>query len=145
MAKCRGCENKVDEAVEKLCADCREGLGLLMDELPVQRPAGPCRRCDGSEIVQALLRDRNSVGSSLHMQLAPIALAYGVYSERAVFGRNAPARPLASDFQGMLVAYACRSCGYTELYTLDAPEIPIGVEHGTKLLRYENAEAGPYR
>lgn len=145
MAVCRGCEKQVDDAAaEELCAECREALGMLATELPVLRPAGPCRRCDGPEIVQALMRERGASGVDYVREfLRPLSLTHGVVDQRAFWSnRKKGVTPDIEVFQGALVAYACRSCGYTEFYTLGAAELPIGPEHGTTLLRYDG---GPYR
>jgi len=45
---------------------------------------------------------------------------------------------------GILVAFACRQCGLTELYTLEADKIPIGPEYGTHLVDYTPMD-GPMR
>jgi predicted nucleic-acid-binding Zn-ribbon protein len=39
------------------------------------------------------------------------------------------------DEMGMLQAYVCRSCGYTELYTAHASAIPVDKIPGAQLLR----------
>jgi hypothetical protein len=45
---------------------------------------------------------------------------------------------------GIIEAYACRGCGFTELYTHGAAAIPIGPEFGTELIDLPPAD-GPYR
>jgi predicted nucleic-acid-binding Zn-ribbon protein len=37
------------------------------------------------------------------------------------------------------VAYICRRCGFTELFTMNPQEIPIGAEHGTQLFSFDSA------
>jgi hypothetical protein len=53
--------------------------------------------------------------------------------------RAAPWAPM-----GILVVFACRQCGLSELYTLDADKIPIGPEYGTHLVDYAPVD-GPLR
>jgi hypothetical protein len=43
-----------------------------------------------------------------------------------------------------MIAFACRGCGLTEIYTLEADKIPIGPEHGTYLVDYAPID-GPLR
>ncbi len=35
---------------------------------------------------------------------------------------------------GALVTYTCRSCGYTQWFASQPAEVPIGAEHGTRLI-----------
>lgn len=44
---------------------------------------------------------------------------------------------------GIMVAYICQRCGFTEIFTAHARQIPIGPEHGTALFHHE--DWGPYR
>lgn len=44
---------------------------------------------------------------------------------------------------GLVEAYICHKCGFTELYTRDAQSIPIGIEYGTEL--FDVGGDGPYR
>jgi hypothetical protein len=36
------------------------------------------------------------------------------------------------------VAYICRKCGFTEIYTTGTEQIPVGKEHGTKIIEMKN-------
>ena len=52
-----------------------------------------------------------------------------------------PALPI-----GVLVAYVCRACGMTELYTAEADRIPIGPQYGTDEVDVAPvATEGPFR
>ena len=144
MAKCNGCGIDKGELVDELCGECREELGLMLSKLPVQRPPGPCRRCSGREIIQALLRERGASGGDYVSEyLRPLAITHGL-EKTTTFWSGAP-QGISADlerFAGALVAYVCRSCGHTELYALDPGQIPIGPEHGTRLLKVDDE---PYR
>jgi hypothetical protein len=72
--------------------------------------------------------------------LIPFAIALADERDGVVTSDDAaPWAPM-----GILVAFACRRCGLTELYTLDADRIPIGPEHGTHLVDYTPTD-GPLR
>ncbi len=147
MPKCEGCDKVFEEhiLIEGFCAVCRDALGLLLDELPVLRPAGPCRRCSGQEIVQALLRERGAEGCDhVYEFLRPLAVSHGVEDVESFWsGAKKGVQPNLEAYTGALVAYVCRSCGFTELFAASPGEIPIGPQHGTRLLRPN--EGAPYR
>lgn len=107
-----------------LCDACarRTGLWLAPPEL---RPSRPCQRCGSSQFVASQLRDR-AKGF-----LAPMAFALA-NTDRGEFATTDEAEPWAP--MGILIAFACRGCGLTELYTLEADRIPIGPEYGTYLV-----------
>jgi hypothetical protein len=46
---------------------------------------------------------------------------------------------------GVIEAYICRGCGFTELYTRDVDRIPIGPEYATELVDSMPGGEGPYR
>jgi predicted nucleic-acid-binding Zn-ribbon protein len=144
MATCTGC-NKDSLLVEGLCQECREALGLLLEKLPVLRPAGPCRRCSGQEIIQSLLRERGATGGDyVHSFLRPLSITHGVEDVETFWtGEKKGIRVDYERYSGALVAYVCRTCGYTELFTSSPAKIPIGPEHGTRLLKAD--EGAPYR
>lgn len=147
MPKCQGCTQKFEKEAltEGLCVECRSELGLLLEELPVLRPAGPCRRCSGQEIIQSLLRERGaSGGDHVHSFLRPLAVSHAIEDVESFWtGEKKGVRPNLEAYTGALVAYVCRSCGFTELFTTSPSQIPIGPEHGTRLLKPD--EGGPYR
>ena len=70
----------------------------------------------------------------------PFAISLA-HTERG-FATSRAAEPWAP--MGILIAFACRACGLTELYTLEADKIPIGPEHGTHLVDYTPVD-GPLR
>jgi hypothetical protein len=61
-----------------------------------------------------------------------LPLGIAMADARRGFGTSEAAHPWAP--MGILIAFACRSCGLTELYTLEADKLPIGPEHGTHLV-----------
>src|SRR5262245_1637062 len=48
-----------------------------------------------------------------------------------------------SNAYGLLKAYACRSCGFVQLFADRASEVPIGEKYRTRLLR--GPDTSPYR
>ncbi len=116
-----------------LCESCAERTGLWL-EPPSIRPTRPCQRCGNTQFVCSQMRERSKG--------AVIPFAIALADERGGFVTSDEAAPWAP--MGILVAFACRQCGLTELYTLDADRIPIGPEHGTHLVDYTPAD-GPMR
>jgi predicted nucleic-acid-binding Zn-ribbon protein len=136
---CRACNvQPLDTRVERsrgLCDPCAEETGLWL-EPPSIRPTRPCQRCGHTQFVASQLRERGAD----RMTVLPfgIALAHA----GAGFVTSQTAHPWAP--MGILIAFACRACGLTELYTLEADKIPIGPEHGTHLVDYSPVD-GPLR
>jgi hypothetical protein len=133
MAECRICKKKEGKyelsTIADICRPCalREGLAKPMPSL---RPNVPCRRCEGTVFVRALLRSRDRDEGGGGDRRAPIAAVRGFDGEAARhFGR--------------MEGYVCRACGFTELYAREPREIPIGPEFGTELI--EVGGEGPYR
>src|SRR3569832_2072133 len=92
-----------------LCDACARRTGLWLAP-PEVRPSRPCQRCGSSHFVASMA----------------FALAN---TDRGEYATTEEAEPWAP--MGILLAFACRGCGLTELYTLEADRIPIGPEHGT--------------
>ena len=46
---------------------------------------------------------------------------------------------------GRLSAAVCRKCGYTELYTVDAPLIPVDGKYVREVVGPDQGEQSPYR
>lgn len=46
---------------------------------------------------------------------------------------------------GKLSACVCRQCGYTELYTRDAPLIPVDGKYVREVVGPKQVDEGPYR
>jgi predicted nucleic-acid-binding Zn-ribbon protein len=131
---CRVCNSQpLATSVERrrgLCEQCAARTGLWL-EPPSLRPTRPCQRCGNTQFVCSQLRERGRGG------VVPFALAL---AEGYVTTQDAaPWAPM-----GILVAFACRQCGLTELYTLEADKIPIGPEYGTHLVDYTPID-GPMR
>jgi hypothetical protein len=116
-----------------LCDACAVRTGLWL-EPPTIRPTRPCQRCGHTQFVASQLRDRGRIPIPLSLSLAD--------AERTGFVTTEHASPWAP--MGILIAFACRACGLTELYTLEADRIPIGAEHGTYLVDYAPVD-GPHR
>ena len=116
-----------------LCDTCAEETGLWL-EPPELRPTRPCQRCGNTQFICSQLRER---GKGF---VAPFALALA--DTRLGFVTTQDAKPWAP--MGILIAFACRRCGLTEIYTLEADKIPIGPEYGTHLVDY-TPSVGPLR
>ena len=112
-----------------LCPSCRDELGLHHPSAPAQRPRGPCTRCGGRQIIRAQVRNVSPLG------MRSASLTSDVRSEGTVD---------LSRQRGLLEAYTCRKCGFTEWYALEPEDIPIGPAYGTELIDLDD-EGGPYR
>jgi hypothetical protein len=130
LPHCRACGGELAVPTPTgLCATCRDDLGLHHRSAPAQRPRIPCVRCKGRQIIRASVRDASSVG------LHSAALTSDVRAEGTVD---------LSRQRGMLEAYTCRRCGFTEWYAQEPEDIPIGPAYGTELIDLDD-EGGPYR
>jgi predicted nucleic-acid-binding Zn-ribbon protein len=136
----------LDTPIERrrgLCDGCAKQSGLWL-EPPELRPSRPCQRCGNTQFICAQLRERgaaeaNEWTNDLVPYVLPLSLSLASTSRGyATLPEAAPWAPM-----GILIAFACRACGLTELYTLGAPELPIGPEFGTFLV--ECAPQGPLR
>jgi hypothetical protein len=137
MSTCDGCRKEQRELVEGLCSECRRELGLPPGPVPVLRPPGPCRRCTGAEVVQCVLRERAEAGPrQAAASFGTEEVRFGMFARKPDFLRADAAQPI-----GLMLAYVCRHCGFTELYTEAPAQIPIGARHGTRLIE----ESEPHR
>lgn len=112
-----------------LCSTCREDLGLNHPSAPAQRERKPCARCGNRQIIRAQVRDVSALG------LRSAALTSDVHAA----GTVDMTRP-----RGLLEAYTCRRCGFTEWYAQQPEDIPIGPAYGTELIDLDD-DGGPYR
>jgi hypothetical protein len=94
-----------------------------------------CPKCQGNHILLiarvALLADAYGREEPLHIARVPA----GVEGFPLPGGEPVPA--------GLVQAYVCRACGYTELYTRDPQSIPIDGSTVRELIGSERT--GPYR
>jgi len=137
---CKVCNSRnLNSRLERsrgLCDECAKETGLWL-EPPSIRPTRPCQRCGHTQFVCSQLRDR---GGAKDAALAPLSLSVAHTSKGwATADSVKPWAPM-----GILIAFACRACGLTELYTLEADKIPIGPEYGTHLVDY-TPPGGPLR
>lgn len=99
-----------------------------------------------------MLQER-SVEASSAASVAPLGVTFNKAVMRSIWSgevqRDADgkaietSRPDMGAPAGILQAYICRACGFTELYATLPAEIPIGRKYGTELV--ECPETGPYR
>lgn len=138
---CRVCNKReLASQVERrrgLCEACAEHTGLWL-EPPSIRPTRPCQRCGNTQFVCSQLRDRGP-GGLMPFGISLVDVDRDGKGGFVTSGKAAPWAPM-----GILVVFACRQCGLSELYTLDADKIPIGPEYGTHLVDYSPVD-GPLR
>jgi hypothetical protein len=127
---CRACGAALQHPTPTgLCPTCRDELGLHHPSAPAQRPRTPCARCGGRQLIRSRVRDASALG------LRSAALTSDVRSEGTVD---------LSRQRGLLEAYTCRRCGFTEWYAQEPEDIPIGPAYGTELIDLDD-DGGPYR
>ena len=93
-----------------------------------------CPKCDGRRILHVthVADATHGVGAGLNEGLDPGVLAQPATPMRLARVAN-PKNPTGSDWSmsakvataGLLEAYVCRACGYTEWYTRDPEAIPV--------------------
>lgn len=124
--------NPLDELSDRrrgVCFGCAKHFGLWL-EPPTLRPTRPCQRCGNTQFVCSQLRERGAQSGHGDAYVAPLGIAMA--HTALGYTTTAEAAPWAP--MGILIAFACRACGLTELYTLDADKLPIGPEYGTFLV-----------
>jgi hypothetical protein len=126
------------DRMRRACEGCARELGLY-PFAPPQRPASPCRRCGGPQIVRARIPEGFTVDGLAATWLRPLALTYRHRTSAA----GVEYEPDGG--AGYLEAYVCRACGFTEIYCTHPDVLPIGQEHGTELLDYSSTHGGPLR
>lgn len=134
------------DATPRLCQECGKKTGLPRPA-PAVRPPSPCQRCQHRELVRVQMRERTSAdgGETNHELARPFALTWARGEEfKALlsFEKIPSARPDLSRPFGLLEAYVCRACGYTEIFARDPQHIPIGPAYGTEIVV---APGGGYR
>lgn len=122
-----------------LCNNCRTEHAIPPRTEP-QRPRIPCSRCNGSHLVRCrTVRERGYDRFRTRSHAAPLAATYALK-------RNPWTGMLEVDFLqpiGLIEAYICRNCGFTELYTQRPGDIPVHELAGTE--EFEVGSSGPYR
>ena len=147
---CRVCKNDRELSRVGICTACHVELGIVLPGAPL-RPSVPCARCRGTSFVRSwALREveARTGGHWLSEQtvgtyFSPLSLAVAPGLAREFLGATEASSENALRL-GIIEAYACRQCGFTELYTHGAAAIPIGPEFGTELVDLPPPE-GPYR
>ncbi|MGE0788725.1 MAG: hypothetical protein AB7S26_23840 [Sandaracinaceae bacterium] len=122
--------------VHGTCWQCRQGLkasGLPEGPSAPLRPRVPCARCGGGALVRVThVRERTlRMLDQWREVVRPLSLTFGAPKP------STELQPL-----GVLEAYVCRACGFTELYAKDAASLPIGEEYGTEAF---DIPGGPFR
>ncbi|MCC6999571.1 MAG: hypothetical protein IT370_33505 [Deltaproteobacteria bacterium] len=153
MPKCGICGEGIYEPAEQPAGQhesCRANFGL--HALPAsRRPARPCDRCGHHQLVRCLVRERGAAGNNyVASYVAPLQVTFArkVVTKEAFFSgkkstevTNQPA--VQGQAVGVLEAYVCRQCGFTEWYTVEPEQLPIGEAYGTELI--DVGPTTPYR
>jgi ribosomal protein S27AE len=146
MPSCRMCEKDfaTPALTRGICTDCRRQHGLPEYTEPL-RPRVPCARCGGTTFVRAYaIRERAAKGNDYVSEyVAALSLSYELSAQSTFWGGREVKTPNLQRPTGLLEAYACRRCGFTELYTQHPDEIPIDEAHATELFEVESDT--PYR
>lgn len=108
-------------------------------------------RCNHHLIVRCLVRERGATGSKYTASyVAPLQVTFArkVVTKEAFFSGKRTTEvthdpALEQQAVGMLEAYVCQRCGFTEWYTVEPEKIPIGEEYATELIDVGPQE--PYR
>lgn len=96
---------------------------------------GTCPLCRHNEVVE---------GTPLEFDDTQIPNRLGVAHEPIPDGWIMKGRFHRSVVFGELRTYTCRSCGYTQWFALSPDTIPIGDQHGTRVIQGPSS-ATPYR
>jgi hypothetical protein len=90
---------------------------------------GTCPLCNHHEVVAAVPQDFD------YADIRPLAIAHD-HSKWWGTKRDSPF--------GILNAFVCRGCGFTQWFADRPKEIPIGQEYGTRLVKAKQP-GDPYR
>jgi hypothetical protein len=131
-----------EENARKACDPCALNFAIR-PPAPWLRPLLPCQPCGHPQIIRARVRQQAVKGQGEYSEavLAPLAVTYprAVGPEKkGSLNKPDEERPI-----GRLEAYVCSRCGFTEWYTEEPNEIPIGPEYGTEIM--DAGGKGPYR
>jgi rubrerythrin len=85
---------------------------------------GRCPSCDHGEVIEAPLQQL--VHYKSRDTVAPIGVAW--HEDKGFLSDSA--KPLNA-----LHVYVCRSCGFTQMFTVSPGTIPIGQGHKTRLIK----------
>lgn len=97
-----------------------------MMSLMVDMRKGVCPLCGHNEIIRAAADTLDQFAIR-----RPLSVAYEMgWTEARSVGR--------------LSYCICRSCGFTQLFTLEPEKVPIGERYGTSLVK-GGEQSGPYR
>jgi hypothetical protein len=90
------------------------------------------------------IRERAASGGAYVSEyVAALSLSYEMSSSSTFWSGREVKKPDVGKPLGILEAYACRRCGFTELYTQRPDEIPIDEDHATEIFDVESDT--PYR
>lgn len=125
------------ERAMRICEECAEITGATA--LPKSlRPAIPCVRCQGTELIRVIPREITAGGDSARVRqlAAPMLATFAIQkTKRVVFSGNAVGAPTVEAGWGLMEMVICRGCGFTEWYCHGADEIPIGPAFNSELMR----------
>jgi len=92
--------------------------------------------------VRALLVERTGEFD----RVVPLATSFQYRARTSAWSGDVKgSEPAVGEPVGAMVAYICRGCGFTELYTAGYAHIPVSPSWGTELVTVTPDRAGPYR
>lgn len=126
-----------------ICLRCRDRYGIP-DRSPPLRPPRPCERCAGTQFVRSRsIRERGETNDEANRgYIAPLSLTFNVSKRNWLFSNDTVEPDLRAP-AGLLEAYTCRKCGFTEFYAHQPDEIPIDEMCATEL--YDVGAKTPFR
>jgi hypothetical protein len=144
MSGCKICQNELESWEREFCDNCRGTLGIV-DMPPARRPLGPCHKCNGTKLIRVIPRMHTLLTAGPYQTLSvtvPMRLTVVPTLASRWFHERVD-HPDPQMMRGLLEAYVCRTCGFTEWYCSDPQNIPIGPEFMTEEI--DAGDGGPYR
>lgn len=142
-ALCSVCGTKklasADEVTNSICAACAAKVRPRATTAD-PRPRVPCRGCNHTQLLRTILVDETDV--SYREAGVPVG---DPRVDRAVWSGEIKAIVPTLGERATLIAYVCRGCGLTELYTDGFAELRVGPQYSTELIDVSGGSAGPFR
>jgi len=125
------------ELTYQICEACESRVEST--PAPDPRPRVPCRGCGHRQLVRTFVNDRSALEAGGVAVTAP-KIARSILSNEVL--RIVP----TTVGYAPLIAYVCRGCGLTELYTDGFADLPFGPQYGAELIDVtSDAGGGPFR
>jgi hypothetical protein len=103
----------------------------------------PCVRCGAGSFVRAYaIRERAASGGDyVNEYIAALSLSYELSNSTTFWAGREVKTPDVARPVGLIEAYACRGCGFTEFYTQQPEEIPIDEANATEIFDVSSDKA----